>query len=67
MNTVLTRELASNLRPAERGVAMHIINRGLRATFNGHAWHITGNGINLHAVDLRHVDSDDLRPYSRAR
>jgi hypothetical protein len=65
--TVLTRELIPTLRPAARSVAKHILNRGLHATFNGHAWHITGNGINLHAVDLGHVDSDDLRPYSRAR
>ncbi len=46
----------------ERSTARMILNRGLTARRAGHAWHVTGPGVDLLAARLSYISADDLRP-----
>lgn len=50
------------LPPQDRQIARLILKRGLTATYNGYAWHVTGPGVDVRAVRLFRITDDDLRP-----
>ena len=63
----LTRELADGLPPRDREMARAILKKGLLATFNGHAWRVTGTGICLCVTSLRYIARSELSPVSMER
>jgi hypothetical protein len=39
-----------------------IAKRGLSAKFNGHAWRVTGTGVDLTVARLHYIAASDLSP-----
>ena len=50
------------LHPQDRPIARQIAKRGLVATYTGHAWHVTGPGVDVRATKLRSITAADLKP-----
>ncbi len=48
-------------------MARAILKKGLLATFNGHAWRVTGTGICLCVTSLRYIARSELSPVSMER
>jgi hypothetical protein len=58
----MTPEQIAALPPNDRPIARLIAKRGMSAVFNGHAWRVTGPGVEIHTVRLCHLVENDLRP-----
>ena len=52
----------ANLPPYDRPMAHEIARRGLRAIFNGNAWHVSGPGVDVTVIKLRYLTTDNLKP-----
>jgi len=63
-STVLTSKHIGSLPPQDREIAHAILKKGLVASFNGHAWCVTGTGIRVVVTKLRYIARSDLSPVS---